>query len=61
MSIQSETQTRDEIMEELWLIKDTLAASSQKDLEKLVWKMKAIAAEQKGLGPEVCLSKRHSR
>ena len=40
MSVQPETQTKDEVMEELWTIKDTLASSSENDLEKLVKKVK---------------------
>jgi hypothetical protein len=53
MSIQSEVPIKDEIMEELWSIKDQLASSVGNDLEKLVSKMNDIAAQQKNSGQRV--------
>ena len=53
MSIQTEVPIKDEIMDELWSIKDKLAASAGNDLKKLVGKMNDIAALQKNSGQEV--------
>ncbi len=54
MSIQPETPIKDEIMDELWSIKDQLSSSAGNDLKRLVEKMNDIAAQRKGLVREVC-------
>ena len=44
---------KDEIIEELWRIKDELSSSCENNIKKLVQKMNMIAQEQGLLGEEL--------
>ena len=45
----------DEILEELWNIKDEFSSSCDRDMRKIIEKMKGIAVEQGFLGEEINL------
>ena len=49
------TYEKDEILEELWKIKDDLAANCGNNMGKMIKKIKEIAAKQKLTGKEVDL------
>jgi len=49
---------KDDIIEELWRIKDEFSSSCNKDMKKIIDKMNRIAEKQDSLGEEVNLRKK---
>ena len=58
MTVKVREDIKDEVIAELWEIKERMASSCGGDMSVLVEKMNEMAAQQKDLGEEVSLRNR---